>query len=539
MGWPVAGVSLAPGQGPTAFLPHRSVGTDSMEGHFSAQAKFSNYGIVSHDAKYCRNAPRDRQPRPHAACGQTGRGACRIGAFPKRRTAAIELHCPVSRQSHHAVHPPPRPPAAAGPPPADDSPRRRCLPRCRRRRAPWRRPRRDRPVERADAAGRARGAGPRRRGRRRPPLHRPAARAVVAALAQPRRDQLVHVHPAGGDRAVLRRDGRDPVVPARDRAPAATRRAVSRRRLGAATRAAVVAEQSGPARLAGARHRRGAARPARLSHRRAGGAARESGDRLHQLARRHAARALVAAVHVGIRRAAARDAGAAARARRARHLRHRARDPARGLFAPAGQRTRRQLHADAGADRARQRVPRHARGALFDQRHPDPSAAARADRALPLLADRQEQPAARQHLAAAGARHRAVVRGAARPAGPFAVAARRCLSARVEPAQQHAAVAGGRAVVLPAVEPVEHVAAYQPPLRGAARAAGRDLVPPRDGKLDADRAARARPERAHHLCESGLLPHDRLAGARAGRARAALPPTGRPTTSRRCSARSI
>jgi hypothetical protein len=61
-----------------------------------------------------------------------------------------------------------------------------------------------------------------------------------------------------------------------------------------------------------------------------------------------------------------------------------------------------------------------------------------------------------------------------------------------------------------------HLAPHPPAHAGAAGAGGRDQLPPRHGKLHADRHARAGHARPHHLRERRVLPDDRLERSRTG-----------------------
>ena len=76
---------------------------------------------------------------------------------------------------------------------------------------------------------------------------------------------------------------------------------------------------------------------------------------------------------------------------------------------------------------------------------------------------------------------------AARSARPGADRARVRIPAAHEPDQQYARMARRRPVMLRAVEPLEPVEAHAPALRGAAGAVRGSVLPPRDGKLGADR----------------------------------------------------
>src|ERR1700692_5072149 len=77
-------------------------------------------------------------------------------------------------------------------------------------------------------------------------------------------------------------------------------------------------------------------------------------------------------------------------------------------------------------------------------------------------------------------------------------------------------MADRRTLLLRAVELVEPVEAPAAALRSAAGAVCRGVLSARDGKLRADRHARARYDRPHHPRQPGLLPDDRLGRGRPG-----------------------
>jgi hypothetical protein len=89
-----------------------------------------------------------------------------------------------------------------------------------------------------------------------------------------------------------------------------------------------------------------------------------------------------------------------------------------------------------------------------------------------------------------------------------------------------AVLAGGHAERHDRLDADRQLAPHPPAHAGAAGPGGRNQLPPRHGKLHADRHARAGPAGPHHLRERRVLPDDRLERGRAGGPAPPPSPTG-------------
>ena len=221
-----------------------------------------------------------------------------------------------------------------------------------------------------------------------------------------------------------------------------------------------------------------------------------------------------------------------ARGRNREHLQPGARPAAAGLLAAGrGQRQHRPAAAAHPADRAgplRRRDP----GRVLHRR---PAALRRAGRGLGQVrgraAGRQGPRAGRQlgagpqsgHAAAALGRAAQRVRGAGLAGGQRPDHPGPGLPHLAGRDRQRPVLAGRRAERHDGLDADRQLAPHPPPDAGAAGAGGGDQLPPRDGKLHADRHARAGHAGPHHLRQRGVLPDDGLERSRAGRPHAALP----------------
>ena len=247
---------------------------------------------------------------------------------------------------------------------------------------------------------------------------------------------------------------------------------------------------------------------------------------------------------------AQRSPGAAACGRRGaapgRHreqLRAGARAAPAGVLAAGG---RRRPAGDAAAAHSAVRpgpVRRHGAGRVLDRR---PAALRHALGGLGALcgvaARRQGRPDRRQHgRQSARAPERASCPGPSTineyevpvsPVGNAPDAARAGLSHLAGRGRQRAVLAGRRAQRAHELDADRHLAPHAAPAPGPAGAGGRNQLPARDGKLDADRHARARPRGPHHLRQRRLLRDDGLGRRANWWARRRPSPTGWNPTAR-------
>ncbi|MDR8732334.1 hypothetical protein FEQ04_06689 [Burkholderia pseudomultivorans] len=336
--------------------------------------------------------------------------------------------------------------------------------------------------------------------------------------------QFLFADAAAVDPRVSGGDEPHSMEPQPPRTAAAGRHAVPQRRVGTAADPPVDDGRAGTAAGAVARPRIGPPRPERIPDGGRGRDADASRNPLPELVYR-ARRAALAGRASAAARPATREARRRAVAgRRARRLRRGAQLAPPGLFAADLRRLRQRLHHAADArDARRPRLSRLDRRGVLGRGDPEARHPAGAVVEVQDLDHRREQPRAVVDVDAPAPAARLALRPAARSARPGADRARLRIPAAHQPDQQYARLARRGPVVLRAVEPLEPVEAHAAALRGAAGAVRGSVLPPRDGKLGADRHARARHARPHHAREPRVLPDDRLGRNRSRRQGRAVP----------------